>query len=298
MSAWRRWWKTNPGTSAAPRNAAVTRPRTAPALQTIIPIWSVMPECWSAGRWRRRAERHTRRGEAAPLWARSGQGHSEQSADGEGDRRGGRSDRELPEAGARGGLPGDERDQRSDTEKGSATDQRGGDDGGRSARERERNEGHEGAHREHRERRSRGHVRRPAELTRIDRELLSGKRLERTVALHDLSGERARLRLGRALRLVDERELLLLFLGCRDELLALDGDLPRVELARALHREPLAERHRERSRQKARQSRDRDRARITTRAGNPHHQAEVRHKPVVDAEHGGPKRVAAGRTVP
>src|SRR6185295_6482645 len=222
----RRWWRTNAGTSEAPRNAAVTRPRTAPAAQMMISISSVMAECWSTSPSQRRAERHSRQGGAAPLWDRSSQCHSEQPADGEGDRRRRRADRELPEAGAQGRLAGDERDQRPDTEKGSTAHERGSDDGGRSAREREWSEGYEGADREHRERRSCGHVRRPAELTGIDSELLTRKRLECTVALHDLSGQSARLRLTRALRLVDERELVLLFLGCCGKLLTLDGDLP------------------------------------------------------------------------
>ena len=104
-----------------------------------------------------------------------------------------------------------------------------------------------------------------------------------------------RLLLRQALGLIDERKLLGLF-GCG--LAAISSvstaNLLFVELAGALHGEPLTERHRSRASEEARKPGDDDLAPAKARAGHPHDQTEVRQQAIVRAEHGRPKRVAGG----
>ena len=96
---------------------------------------------------------------------------------------------------------------------------------------------------------------------------------------------------------VDQLELAPLLLRVGLELRLLDLDLVLEELARALHREPLAERHRARAGQEPGESGDQDRAPGELGAGDAHDQREVRHQPVVGAEHRGAQGVAARRAM-
>ena len=81
------------------------------------------------------------------------------------------------------------------------------------------------------------------------------------------------------------------------ELVALDADLALVELARALHRYPLAQGHRERAGEEAGHARHEDLALAHAGARHAHHEAVDRQEPVVGAEGARPQGVAA-RAVP
>ena len=101
-----------------------------------------------------------------------------------------------------------------------------------------------------------------------------------------------------ALRLQDQRELVLLRFGRLLDLLALLVQLHRRQLASIRDGEPLAERHRARAGDQTGNARQQDRARRRARARDAHHQTEVRHQPVVGAEHCGAQVVARGVAMP
>ena len=107
-------------------------------------------------------------------------------------------------------------------------------------------------------------------------------------------GERLGLVLRQALGLVDQDQLLLLLLGRLLELGRLGVDLPLVELARAVDRQPLAHGHRAGAGDQTGDAGEQDGVRRRRGAGDPHHQAEVGDQAVVGAEHRGAQRVAAG----
>ncbi len=106
-------------------------------------------------------------------------------------------------------------------------------------------------------------------------------------------GQFARLGLGDAAGLVDQRQFGSFFLRVGLDLGALDGDLLFIEFARALHREPLAERHRAGAGQEAGEAGDQDLVVGQRGAGDAHDQAHVGDKAVVGAQHGRAQGVAA-----
>ena len=83
-----------------------------------------------------------------------------------------------------------------------------------------------------------------------------------------LVGERPRLRLRYALRLIDQDYLLFLLVGRLLELRRFSIDLLLVQLARAVDREPFAHRHRARTCDQASKSRDEQRMGVDHSAGD------------------------------
>src|SRR5262245_2402681 len=85
------------------------------------------------------------------------------------------------------------------------------------------------------EKQERGACRLPCrapELVWIDTQLFARHRVERRgLVFHQSFSDLPCLRLGHALRLIDERQLLSLFCWIRGNLAAFDGNLPLVQLA-------------------------------------------------------------------
>ena len=119
-----------------------------------------------------------------------------------------------------------------------------------------------GADREEQERRDRGDPRRPAQLLRVDPQLLARERVERAVAVSPptIGCDMSRAWLGlSALRLVDEGELLLLLVWDRASSSRSTLTWWAKSSRGALDREPLAEGHRERPGQQPGETGDQDR---------------------------------------
>src|SRR5207302_11030098 len=109
----------------------------------------------------------------------------------------------------------------------------------------ERGDRADGAAGEQRERGDGRRERTAAELAGIDTELLARERVERGgLVPHELRRDALGLGLRQPLRLVDERQLVLLGLRRLLELLGFLRDLRARELPRVGDREPLPERHR------------------------------------------------------
>ena len=104
-------------------------------------------------------------------------------------------------------------------------------------------------------------------------------------------GEFARCVFGQPFRLVDQLEFFFFLGGDVLQFALLDADLVVVEFARALHRNPLAQRHRSRARHQPGQARDQDRVTGLLRPGDAHNQAEIGEQAVVRAEDGGAQGV-------
>ena len=96
-----------------------------------------------------------------------------------------------------------------------------------------------------------------------------------------------------ALGLVDQSQLRDLLLGDLVQLALLDLKLIGIEFARALHRQPLAQRHRKRAGQQPGDAGQQDRLGPHAGARHAHHQAEDRDQAVVGAQDAGAQRVAA-----
>jgi hypothetical protein len=139
----------------------------------------------------------------------------------------------------------------------------------------------------------------PPSLGRIDTELFARERVERAfLVLHDLRGRALRFGFRYALRLQDQRELVLFGFGRLLDLLALSVQLHRRELARVGDGEPLAECHRAGAGHEPGNASQQDRASRRAGAGHTHHQTEVRDEPIVRAEHGRAQVVARGVSMP
>ena len=109
---------------------------------------------------------------------------------------------------------------------------------------------------------------------------------------------RVGLRSREALGHVQGGQLALLLVGHRLELGALELDLALEQLALALHRDVLARGHRERAREQARDPGQQDEVRLARGARDAHHQRQVGHQAVRDAEDDRPQRPGAGAPVP
>src|SRR5262245_13272485 len=150
------------------------------------------------------------------------------------------------------------------------------------------------------EERARGGAPRRAELVRIEAELLAHERVKGVLGVADHArGDRLRFGFGEALAPVDRGELLALLIGHRLELRPLQRDLALEQLPLRLHRDVLAGAHRERSGEQAGDAREQHEvARALRRAGNAHHEGEIRDEPVGDAEDDGPQRPRSAGVVP
>jgi len=98
-------------------------------------------------------------------------------------------------------------------------------------------------------------------------------------------------------RFINQRKFFGLFLRRVDNLLALDSDLVGIQLARALHRKPFPQRHRNRAGQQASQPGDQDLLAGKRRSGDTHHQAQVGNQAVIGAQHCRAQSIAARPTV-
>ena len=142
---------------------------------------------------------------------------------------------------------------------------------------------------------------RRAEVSRVERQLLSRQRVERVGGvLDDARRHPGRVVVRQATRLVDGGQLRRLGLGVGLQLVALGGDLVLEHLALRAHRNVLARRHRERARQQAGNPRDDDGPTLAVAARRAHHaqdQPGVRDQSVVGAEDQRPQVAAGGAAV-
>src|SRR5262249_22725525 len=155
---------------------------------------------------------------------------------------GGEAEADLARARVEDAAAREERDPGAQEEQARGGEGDARDDGGRPGKQREGKDGRQRAGREEDGARGRRFPPGAPELLGVDAELLARERLERgSLVGHDLLRERRRVVPREAFRLVDERQLLLFLLRDLLELGLLDLDLPLVQLARALDRDPFAE---------------------------------------------------------